>query len=72
MITKTMSAEQFYNEKLISDVLRIGVHVGSREWVSWIVEPKEVVAREKVEVVMKMLMDGGDEAAEIRRRARSL
>ena len=33
MITWPLSAEQFYNEELITNVLGIGVQVGSIEWV---------------------------------------
>ncbi|RZC24336.1 Abscisate beta-glucosyltransferase [Glycine soja] len=35
MIAWPISVEQFLNEKLITEVLKIGVQVGSREWLSW-------------------------------------
>lgn len=69
LITWPMLAEQFYNEKLISEVLRIGIEVGNKEWASWNVERKEVIGRDKVEMAVRRLMDGGYEAAEMRRRA---
>lgn len=72
MITWPVSAEQFYNEKLITDVLEIGVRVGSVEWMSFNVEKKALVGMEKVEVAVKTLMGGGDEAMKMRRRAREL
>ncbi|XP_058735401.1 abscisate beta-glucosyltransferase-like [Vicia villosa] len=72
MITWPLSAEQFFNEKLVTDVLRIGVQVGSREWGSWDVERKELVGREKVEFAVKKLMVESEEVEEMRRRVKSI
>lgn len=72
MMTWPLSAEQFYNEKLITDVLGIGVQVGSKEWVSWNAEREELVGREKVEAVVSRVMGGGEEAEEMRKQARAL
>ncbi|KAK9287555.1 hypothetical protein L1049_015976 [Liquidambar formosana] len=72
MITWPLSAEQFYNEKLITDVLRIGLRVGSVEWASWNSERKVSARREKVTEVVERLMGGGDEAVEMRKRAKEL
>ncbi|XP_044489301.1 abscisate beta-glucosyltransferase-like [Mangifera indica] len=72
MITWPIAAEQFSNEKLIADVLKIGVKVGSLHWVSWSTEPWAAVGRDKVEASVKRLMGGGEEAVEMRRRAREL
>ncbi|XP_059447430.1 abscisate beta-glucosyltransferase-like [Corylus avellana] len=73
MITWPITAEQFFNEKLVTDVLGIGVQVGSVEWMSFNVEKKALVGREKVEVAVKRLMDGdGAEVGGMRRRAREL
>ncbi|CAJ2650210.1 unnamed protein product [Trifolium pratense] len=55
MITWPLSAEQFTNEKLVTDVLRVGVQVGSREW-SWDEGRKELVGREKVELAVKKFL----------------
>jgi abscisate beta-glucosyltransferase len=71
MITWPLSAEQFTNEKLVTDVLRIGVQVGSREW-SWDEERKELVGREKVEFVVKKLMVKSEEVEEMRQRVRHI
>ncbi|KAA8536216.1 hypothetical protein F0562_028694 [Nyssa sinensis] len=71
MVTWPLSAEQFYNEKLVTDVLKTGVRVGSEEWASWNMERKTVVGREKVEAAVERLMGGG-EATEMRRRAKEL
>lgn len=72
MVTWPLSAEQFINEKLITDVLGIGVQVGSREWGSWDVERKELVGREKVELAVKKLMAESEETDEMRRRVKSI
>ncbi|CAI0557376.1 unnamed protein product [Linum tenue] len=32
MVTWPVMADQFYNEKLVTEVVRIGVSVGGREW----------------------------------------
>ncbi|XVF01289.1 hypothetical protein REPUB_Repub04eG0075000 [Reevesia pubescens] len=72
MITWPISAEQFYNEKLITDVLKIGVKVGSVDWLSWNMEPRAAVGRDKVEAAVKRLMGGGEEAADMRNKARQI
>jgi abscisate beta-glucosyltransferase len=71
MITWPLSAEQFTNEKLVTDVLKIGVQVGSREW-SWDEERKELVGREKVEFAVKKLMVKSEEVEEMRRIVRHI
>ncbi|PNY07425.1 isoflavonoid glucosyltransferase [Trifolium pratense] len=71
MITWPVHGDQFYNEKLITDVRGIGVEVGATEWCLGGVGEKEmVVGRDSIEKAVTRLMDGGDEAEEIRRRAR--
>ncbi|KAK2434220.1 abscisate beta-glucosyltransferase [Trifolium repens] len=70
MITWPLSAEQFTNEKLVTDVLKIGVQVGSREWASFDEERKVLVGREKVELAVKKLMVKSEEADEMRRRVK--
>ncbi|KAE8670007.1 hypothetical protein F3Y22_tig00112206pilonHSYRG00116 [Hibiscus syriacus] len=69
MITWPISAEQFYNEKLVTDVLKIGVRVGSLDWLSWNMEPRASVGRDAVEAAVKRLMGGGGEDGEMRNKA---
>ncbi|XP_057415353.1 UDP-glucose flavonoid 3-O-glucosyltransferase 7-like [Lotus japonicus] len=70
MITWPVHSEQFYNEKLITEVRGIGVEVGAEEWSSiGFGEREKVVSRESIEKAVRRLMDGGDEAEQIRRRA---
>ncbi|KAJ1427242.1 UDP-glycosyltransferase family, conserved site [Sesbania bispinosa] len=71
LITWPVHDEQFYNEKLITEVREIGVEVGAAEWsLIGFVERKKLVSRDSIEKAVRRLMDGGDEADEIRRRAR--
>lgn len=72
MITWPLTAEQFSNEKLITEVLKIGVQVGNREWWPWNAEWKGLVGREKVEVAVRKLMVESAEAEEMRRRVKDI
>ncbi|VVA18227.1 PREDICTED: scopoletin glucosyltransferase [Prunus dulcis] len=72
MITWPVSAEQFYNEKLVTEILRIGVAVGSEKWASLVDVKKEAsVERDAIEKAVAQVMVG-DEAEEMRSRARGL
>lgn len=72
MITWPVSAEQFYNEKLVTDILRTGVAVGSKQWASFVDVKKEAsVKREAIEKAVTLVMVG-DAAEEMRSRARTL
>ncbi|KAF7140738.1 hypothetical protein RHSIM_Rhsim06G0054200 [Rhododendron simsii] len=64
--------ERFYNEKLITRVLKIGVEVGSGVWnrSPQILSP--VVGKDKIVKAVSRLMDGSEEAEEIRRRAKEV
>ncbi|XP_059646802.1 UDP-glycosyltransferase 73C3-like [Cornus florida] len=75
MITWPMFAEQFYNEKFITQVLKIGVRIGveSGLTVKWEEEKFGVsVKREEVKKAIQQVMDGGEEGQERRKRAREL
>lgn len=75
MITWPLFAEQFLNEKLVVEVLRIGVRVGVEVPVRWGEEEKigVLVKRDEVKRAVEILMDTGDEEAKNRReRAREL
>jgi UDP-glucosyl transferase 73C len=74
MITWPMFAEQFYNEKLLAQVLRIGVRVGVQACVKRGEEEKPgvFVKREDVKKAIEQLMDEGEEGEERRKRARDL
>ncbi|KAF9675878.1 hypothetical protein SADUNF_Sadunf09G0079200 [Salix dunnii] len=69
MVTWPLGAEQFYNEALITDVLKIGIGVGSQEWSRC--EQKLIVRKEDIEKAISQLMVG-EEAEETRNRAKVL
>ena len=70
MITWPVHSDQFYNERLICEVRGIGVEVGAEEWRDiGFGEQEKLVGRDSIEKAVRKLMDGGDEAQEIRRRA---
>ncbi|CAJ1941188.1 unnamed protein product [Sphenostylis stenocarpa] len=70
MVTWPVAGDQFYNERLVTEVRGIGVEVGATEWKDvGYGEREKVVSRDSIEKAVRRLMDGGDEAEEIRRRA---
>ncbi|AES91240.1 putative soyasapogenol B glucuronide galactosyltransferase [Medicago truncatula] len=71
MITWPMFAEQFYNERLLVDVLKIGVPVGAKEnklWNSFTVEA--MVRREEIAKAAEILLGNGQDSKEMRTRAK--
>ncbi|XP_057751164.1 probable UDP-glucosyl transferase 73B6 [Arachis stenosperma] len=73
MITMPAFADQYYNEKLITQVHGFGVEVGAAEWSISPFEPKtKVVGAERIEKAVKKLMDGGDEAERIKSKAKEM
>lgn len=68
MVTWPNSAEQFYNEKLITDVLRIGVGVGALYWGR---AGKDEIKSEAIEKAVNQVMVG-EEAEGMRSRAKAL
>jgi len=70
MITWPSHGEQFYNEKLITEVRGIGVEVGATEWcLTGFEEREKLLSSDSIEKAVRRLMDGGDEAEKIRSRA---
>lgn len=76
MITWPQFAEQFLNEKLVVEVLKIGVRIGAavERAVRWGEEERVgvMVKKEEIEKAIGMVMDGGEEGEERRRRAEDL
>ncbi|KAG6405639.1 hypothetical protein SASPL_133231 [Salvia splendens] len=67
MVTWPVNAEQFYNEKLVTEVLGTGVSVGNKRWM---LRESEGVERDAVATAVEEVMAGGG-AAEMRRRAQN-
>ncbi|MED6116257.1 hypothetical protein PIB30_098429 [Stylosanthes scabra] len=73
MITMPGFGEQYFIEKLVSEVHGLGVEVGAVEWnISPYEPPKEVVGSERIEKAVQRLMDGGDEAQKIRKKVKEM
>ncbi|CAI0557415.1 unnamed protein product [Linum tenue] len=70
MVTWPVAAEQFYNEKLVTAVLGIGLPVEAEKWVRGTGDD-EVIMAEGIEIAVRRLMDG-DEGKEMRRKAKEL
>jgi hypothetical protein len=68
MVTWPVAAEQFYNEKLLNEVLKIGVPVGVKKWVGL---EGDSVEWNEVEKAVKRIMEG-EEAEEIKNNVKVL
>ncbi|KDP24999.1 hypothetical protein JCGZ_23982 [Jatropha curcas] len=66
MVTWPVFAEQFFNEKLVTEVLKIGIGVGAKEIVRL---RGDYIKREAIEKAINRVM-AGEEAEEMRSRAR--
>ena len=69
MVTWPMGAEQFYNEKLVTQILKIGVDVCARQWSRVLMG--DGIKWEAIEKAVKQIMVG-EEAEEMRGRAKAL
>ncbi|XXG72785.1 hypothetical protein AAC387_Pa07g1802 [Persea americana] len=73
LMTWPQFGEQFLNEKLIVNVLMIGVNIGVDAAVKWFEEEKNVLVKmEEVKKAVERLMGSDNEAEERRMRAREL
>ncbi|XP_077246513.1 UDP-glycosyltransferase 73C4-like [Tasmannia lanceolata] len=74
MITWPFFADQFFNEKLVVQVLKIGVSIGAEVGVGFLEEEKDgtLVKMEMVRKAVELLMDEGEEGEGRRKRAKEL
>jgi UDP-glucosyl transferase 73C len=74
MVTWPLFGDQFCNEKLVVEVLKIGVRVGSEVTIRWGEEEKfgVLVKKEQVKNAVNSLMNDGEESEERRRRVQEL
>lgn len=71
MITWPVGAEQFYNEKLVIEVLKIGVPVGARKWSNFVADEDCCIKWDAVEKAVKRVL-AEEEAEGMRKRAKLL
>ncbi|MQM21025.1 hypothetical protein Taro_054056 [Colocasia esculenta] len=73
MLTWPFFGDQFLNERLVVDVLGVGVCIGVKRPAKWgvtaVEEVRELVKREVVEAAVRELMEGGVEGQQRRERA---
>ncbi|XWS57357.1 hypothetical protein CRYUN_Cryun09bG0167600 [Craigia yunnanensis] len=74
LITWPLFGDQFCNEKLVVQLLQIGVRIGVEEPMMWGEEAKVgvLVKKEDVKKAVERLMDVGEEGEERRKRAKKL
>ncbi|XP_027348313.1 scopoletin glucosyltransferase-like [Abrus precatorius] len=68
MVTWPIAFEQFFNEKLVTEVLKIGIPVGVKKWVAIV---GDSIKWDAMEEVVKRIMIG-EEANEMRSKAKVL
>ncbi|KAB2047434.1 hypothetical protein ES319_A13G045000v1 [Gossypium barbadense] len=71
MVTWPLSNEQFSNEKLVTDIVRVGVGIGAQECSKWMESKKLLVTKENITSAISQLMVG-EEANAMRNRASAL
>ncbi|KAF0906714.1 hypothetical protein E2562_012540 [Oryza meyeriana var. granulata] len=72
MVTWPRYADQFYNEKLITEVIKVGVGVGSMDFASKLENRRVVIGGEVVAGAIGTVMSAGEEGEAIRKKATKL
>ncbi|KAL7092143.1 hypothetical protein ACP275_12G147200 [Erythranthe tilingii] len=72
MMTWPLSAEQFFNERLIVNVIKVGVRVGVEVPAMFLERENDLVKSEEIKRGVEVLMDEGEEGRERRERAREM
>uniref|UniRef100_A0A0A9BB00 Uncharacterized protein n=1 Tax=Arundo donax TaxID=35708 RepID=A0A0A9BB00_ARUDO len=72
LVTWPRYADQFYNEKLIVEVLKVGVGVGAEDYASKLEVRRQVISGEKIAEAIGGVMGDGEEAEAIRKKAKEL
>ena len=71
MVTWPQYADQFYNEKLIVDMLKVGVSIGAKDFASPL-ERHEVIGGEVIAGCIGRLMGSSEEGDALRKKAKDL
>ncbi|CAN0873135.1 Scopoletin glucosyltransferase [Linum grandiflorum] len=62
----------FYNEKLVTQVLKFGVSVGNEVWSVWATEESPLIKAEKMKSAIDVVMGQGAEATKMREKVKIL
>ena len=65
-VTWPIFANQFHSEKLVTQVLRIGVPIGNEDWKMCPTEETSLISRDKIHKAVSHVMDGGNEVEGMR------
>ncbi|MBA0722295.1 hypothetical protein Golax_002980 [Gossypium laxum] len=72
-ITWPIFAEQFYNEKLVTQVLNLGVSIGNEVWKAWATEDSLVIkSGDDILMTINAVMGDTEEAIDMNKRAKKL
>ncbi|XP_065847295.1 UDP-glucose flavonoid 3-O-glucosyltransferase 7-like [Euphorbia lathyris] len=70
MVTWPLFADQFYNEKLVTQVVKFGIPAGNENWKIWASDDSPCLSRKHIEIAVRRLMsDKEEEVVEMRKRA---
>ncbi|XP_052150521.1 scopoletin glucosyltransferase-like [Oryza glaberrima] len=72
MVAWPRFTDQFYNEKLIVEILKVGVGVGAREFASFIDHRSQVIAGEVIAEAIGRVMGEGEEGEAMRKKVKEL
>jgi len=73
MVTWPRCADQFYNEKLVVELLKVGVGVGSMDYASRLeTKTRRVIGGEVIAEAIGRVMGDGEDAEAIREKAKEL
>lgn len=72
MVTWPRYADQFYNEKLVVELLKVGVAVGSTDYASMLETRRAVIGGEVIAKAIGRVMGDGEDAEAIREMAKEL
>ncbi|XP_047080642.1 scopoletin glucosyltransferase-like isoform X2 [Lolium rigidum] len=71
MVTWPRYGDQFHNEKLVVEVLKVGVSVGAKDSAAAI-DTHEVIAGEAITAAVKRLMDDSEDGDDMRKKVQEL
>ncbi|XP_072995360.1 scopoletin glucosyltransferase-like [Typha latifolia] len=71
LIIWPLFADQFYNEKVVVEIEKVGVAIGAKEF-GFSLDTRSLIMADVIEKAVERVMGEGEEAAAVRKRAREL